>query len=86
MDKKKSLLKRDSTKSGGNKSKQDKNRRKSVHFSNKTESYDDVVLSENLAPRRKTLFDSDFSYFSSPSSASPTSSFININRKSSLLG
>ena len=86
MEKSKSSLKHNSTKSGGNKSKQDKNRRKSVHFSNQTESNDEVVSSENLAPRRKTLFDSDFSYFSSPGSVSLTSSFININRKSSLLG
>ena len=63
-------------------SKQDKNRRKSVHFSNKDETYD-VDLSEVLAPRRKTLFDSDFSYFSI-GTTSLTSSFS--NRKSSLLG
>ena len=83
MEKSKSLLKSGSSKSS---LKQDKNRRKSVHFSNKNDSYDDIVPSETLAPRRKTLFDSDFSYFSSSGEASLTSSFINLNRKSSLLG
>ena len=74
--------KHETNKSSIKKSKQDKNRRKSVHFSNKDETYD-VDLSEVLAPRRKTLFDSDFSYFSMGTS-SLTSSFL--NRKSSLLG
>ena len=72
----------ETNKSSIKKSKQDKNRRKSVHFSNKDETYD-VDLSEVLAPRRKTLFDSDFSYFSM-GTTSLTSSFL--NRKSSLLG
>ena len=72
----------ETNKSSIKKSKQDKNRRKSVHFSNKDETYD-VDLSEVLAPRRKTLFDSDFSYFSI-GTTSLTSSFS--NRKSSLLG